>query len=168
MDIPPLTPEIAQDILRLATVRRTIKQLELEEQQLRQTLTSQLASWPPEAFPLKVGVHAVRVSHRKGRVDYDAAMEILRAAGLLDEAPREPYILDEATCSALGQAIVDLPMPPLTQVALEKYYHGALGQRPVITPEWLETLGAQQKLSPEDYVQCFKDEKPVVPVLMVR
>lgn len=168
MESPSLSPETARAIMRLAALRREIRQLETEEQRLRQEVTVQLMPWPGSAFPLSVGTCEVRLTRRKGRVDYEAAVGVLNARNLLQGAPEEAAVSDQQACRALRQGIAELPMPPLTQIVLEGHCRQAIAWRPVIAAEWLESLCGNQALDNEAYARCFKDQKPVVPVLVVR
>ncbi len=163
-----LTPQMAQAIIRLATVRAQMRQLESEEQTLRQSVLEALASWPDSAYPIRVGHYEVRLTRRAGRVDYEAAAGVLDGKNLLESAPVEPIIKDPQACVALRRAVTELAMPKASRKVLSEQYFEALAFRPVIHGDWLKALCENEALDLLSYAECFKDGKPVLPVLVVR
>ncbi|SMC04427.1 hypothetical protein SAMN00768000_1649 [Sulfobacillus thermosulfidooxidans DSM 9293] len=163
-----VSANMAQVIVRLATIRREIRQLETEEHVIRQELLKTLQDWPPNAFPIRVGEVELRLQQRNGRIDYEEALQVLDDHGLLDQAASEAVVSDQEALVALRIAISELSMPQDTQQQLSSVFQKAVQFRPALSAEWLERLFKSQALDEASYARCFKDQKPVVPVLVVR
>ncbi len=163
-----VSPHMAQIILHLKTIRREIRDLETEEQVIRQELLHDLEDWPPESFPVRVGAVELRVQHRQGRLDYEQALQVLGNQGLLGEANAEGTVRNQEALAALRIAISQLSMPKATRQQLTGHFEQAVQFRPAVGTEWLQMLYKNHVLDDEMYGRCFKDQKPVVPVLVVR
>ncbi|WP_053960163.1 hypothetical protein [Sulfobacillus thermosulfidooxidans] len=163
-----VSANMAQVIVRLATIRREIRQLETEEHVIRQELLKTVQDWPPHAFPIRVGEVELRLQQRSGRIDYEEALHILDSQGLLNQAPAEGIVSDQDALIALRVAISELSMPQDTQQQLSSFFQQAIQFRPTLSTEWLAHLFQSQALDEASYARCFKDQKPVVPVLVVR
>lgn len=166
--VPRITPELAQAVNRLGYLRRQLKDLETEETLLRERILSEVASWPPEWLPAKVGSFEVRLGQRKGRIDAKAALELLTTAKLLSEVPSEPAIRSTESVQALGHGLARLAMPEETRNQLVDGYRTAIEWHPVITQDILSSLLDRSRISAPQYRACFKDGQPIIPMLTVR
>jgi hypothetical protein len=159
---------MAQIILRLATIRRELKELESEEREIRDSLLSELKDWPEDGFPIRVGEVELRISRRSGRIDPEEALHILESRELLDRVPTEAVISDQQAVLSLRVAISRLSMPSDTQQQLSANFQEAIKFRPALRNDWLGGLYKNDWLDRDSYARCFKERKPVVPVLVVR
>ncbi len=165
---PRVTAELAQAVTRLGYLRRQLKELETEESLLRDRILSEISLWPHRSFPMKVGTFEVRLGERKGRVDAQAAYQVLSGQRLLAEVPTQPDIEDVAQLDALGHGLARLTMPEVTRSQLVQLYQGAIKWQPQISQEMLATFQDQARLTLDQYRACFKDGKPIIVTLTVR
>ncbi len=166
--MPQVTPELAQAVTQLGHLRRQIRDLETEENLLREQILGVVERWPREAFPLRVGAFEVRLGERKGRIDQVASLTILERERLLSEIPLEPVIISEDGVDHLRRALVKLDMPPETREALVQAYKAAIEWKPEISHEVLGRLSDEARLTPDEYRACFKEGRPTVTTLTVR
>lgn len=166
--MPAVTPELAQAVTRLGHLRRQLKDLETEENLLREQILAVVETWPRDAFPLRVGAFEVRLGERKGRIDTAACYHILEAGRLLAEIPMAPVIREGAMLDQWRRALMRLDMPEATREALVQAYKAAIDWQPAISHELLAQWMQEARLSPEEYRACFKEGKPTVTMLTVR
>lgn len=166
--MPTVTPELAQAVTRLGHLRRQIRDLETEENLLREEILAVVERWPREAFPLRVGAFEVRLGERKGRIDAEASRQVLETEHLLAEIPRHPVIVDDEAVEGFGRALIRLDMPENTRQALVQAYQAAIQWPPNISHEALARFAEHARLTPDEYRACFKEGKPTVTTLTVR
>lgn len=165
---PTITPELAQAVTRLGHLRRQLKQLETEEVLLRDRIVAEIGDWPKRLFPIKIGAFEVRLAERHGRMDLAETIKVLQAQHLLPQVPRLPQVRDAEAVERLGRELARLAMPEESRQQIISTYQAAIDFVPDVTPEWLVEQARSSRLTPEQYRACFKDQKPVVPMLTVR
>ena len=168
MDGPIIGNDLATAINRLGSIRRQLKELETEESVLRNEIMTALVEWPLKWFPVRVGAYEVRKQIRSGKVDQEQAAKILLDKGLLAQVASVPVIQDNDRIYLLRADLSSVEMPRQSRGTLIADYDAAVGERPVIGGEDIQSFYQAGQLTTEEWRECFKDGKPLIEVLMVR
>ncbi|PSR33743.1 MAG: hypothetical protein C7B46_09080 [Sulfobacillus benefaciens] len=168
MDGPIIGNDLATAINRLGGIRRQLKELETEESVLRNQIMAALAEWPSKWFPIRVGGYEVRRQIRGGKVDPEQAAKILLDKGLLSQVASVPVIQDNDSIYLLRADLSRVEMPRQSRSALIADYDAAVGERPMIKGDDIQSFYQAGQLTVDEWRECFKDGKPLIEVLMVR
>jgi hypothetical protein len=168
MERPPLTPELAQAVSRLAQVREELKRLETEESLLREGILATVAPWPDAWFPVSVAGHELRRYRRPGRVDPTAAEDRLARLGLLTRVPRRPVLKDADLAARFPDQVATLHLDAAVADRILAWYRAIIEWQPDINGDLLAAWRANGTLPDGEYRACFRDGKPEIVVLAVR
>ncbi|MCY0897422.1 MAG: hypothetical protein OWU33_00565 [Firmicutes bacterium] len=165
---PRMTEALASAVTRLGHLRQEIKNLETEEQVLREQILEATDGWPRDAFPVRVGAFELRIGERRGRIDGETALAVLEGERLTQALPHLPVIRDAHEVEALRRALARLAMPSDTRSELLRLMKAAIEWQPTLSYEALTALREDGRLDDRHYRLCFKDEKPVIRLVTVR
>lgn len=165
---PSIGRDLAEAIGRLGGLRRQMKALETEESVLRQQVMNAIRDWPQEWFPVRVSGYELKRQQRVGKVDGEEAARILSDKGLLAQVKTQPALFNIDSLMELRVDLASKPMPSTTRQDLTDKFEAAIAWQPIITPQDLEEFRAHGHLADAEWLQCFRDLKPVIEVLLVR
>lgn len=160
---------IVQAVDRIYQIRQEIHRLELEEAVLREAVITALAGASDEDFPLRMGLHDVRLQQRAGRVDQASAIQVLAARGLDQELPQVPEILDPNALRQFEEDVVSrIPMSQRSRTHLTAGFKQAVGYRSRVDVETLRGWRSAARISEDEYRACFHDRKSEIFALTIR
>jgi hypothetical protein len=168
MDRAPLTPYLAETVNRLGQIREQLKALTTEESALRDAILAVVETWPAEWFPVRVGAHQLKLSHRPGKLDREGAETTLARLRLSARVPREARVAHPERAREFPSLARGMNLPPDTTEALLAAYEEIIEWTPVISVELLEGWHDGGVLEDADYAACFRDGRPEILVLTVR